>query len=282
MEGPWEYGQRNVQGKRTDLITVKKAIDEGVTKRQLWEDYFPTMTRNYKALNEYKRISTRPRQEITRILILFGPSRVGKSRLARQLYPNAYWKPQNKWWDDYDQEDTVVWDEFRGEYQYGHLLRVLDSTPLILEIKGASVQFTSKLVVFTTNIHPSSWYNTDKINPTNWIGSPLQRRIEEYGEIRDMTPPGFLSLQPNGTLGRSNNYVPATPPPAFVQTTANTNCPPPDVEDEVPEDLSASLDRLFGLQEGPEEQQWNITMPAGELFEGQEVFNDGFGDLFLQ
>lgn len=161
---------------------MKRMVDEGAPIIKLWDENFGSMVRYHRSFREYKRIKTAKRSWLTRIIIIIGPSGAGKSTLARQMFPDAYWKPNNKWWDDYDNQNDVVWDEFRGQYAFGDLLRILDSTPLTLETKGASCQFVAETVCFTSNFHPSEWYNPMTIKH-QWEDSPLRRRIAEYGEI---------------------------------------------------------------------------------------------------
>lgn len=187
VDGPWYFGEPKVPGKRNDLDDIKKMVDERKPLIEIWDAHYSSMIRYHRSVKEYKRIKTPVRDFITRIFIIIGPSGVGKSRLARDMAPGAFWKPNNKWWDDYDSQSTVVWDEFTGQYPFRDLLRILDSTPLSVESKGSSVQFVANTVIFTSNFHPKDWYNPDNVGHS-WDDSPLNRRIREYGEIICLWP----------------------------------------------------------------------------------------------
>jgi len=74
--------------------------------------------------------------------------------------------------------------------------------PLSLGSKGSTVQFTSDLVLFSSNFHPQDWYNPDNVGH-RWDDSPLNRRIREHGEIIHLSavprryhdnPPGISPL----------------------------------------------------------------------------------------
>jgi len=214
VEGPWVWGEPKEQGKRSDLLDMKRQIDEEAAPlTQLWDNNFGSMIRYHRSFKEYKRIKTPKRDWTPTILVIIGPSGIGKSQLARQLFPNAYWKPNSKWWDDYDNQTDVIWDEFKGQYPFQDLLRVLDSTPLSVETKGASVSYVAECICFTSNFHPSEWYNPDTIHFT-WETSPLRRRLTEFGHIIDLTPVPVLGLvaapaEQNGQiLGNAVQFVP--------------------------------------------------------------------------
>jgi len=182
VDGPWYHGEPKEQGKRSDLTAMKRLVDEGAPLVRVWDEHFGSMMRYHKSVQTYKRIKVPKRDYLTEFFVIIGPSGIGKSRLAREMFPDAYWKPNNKWWDDYDQQESVVWDEFQGQYPFRDLLRVLDSSPLSVESKGSSVQFTARYVVFTSNYHPCDWYDSTAIR-VEWENSPLRRRLVEFGTI---------------------------------------------------------------------------------------------------
>lgn len=182
IDGPWTHGECKEQGKRSDLLAIKRRIDEGGSKGDLWDSHFGSMTRYHKAFAEYKRVKAPRRDFLTKFICIIGPSGCGKSRLAREFFPGAYWKSNTKWWDDYDGEEYVIWDEFQGQYPFRELLRILDSTPYTPECKGGHVNFVSKYVCFTSNYHPRDWYDPVSIG-VDWDASPLRRRLSEFGHI---------------------------------------------------------------------------------------------------
>lgn len=183
VDGPWTHGEPKAQGKRNDLQEVKDEIDRGVPMVDIWDNHIGTMVRYGRGFKEYKRIKTPKRDWLPQVYIILGPTRSGKSRLARAMAPDAYWKAPGKWWDDYDGHSDVVWDEFRANScSFTDLLRVLDSTPLAVETKGSSVQYVARMIIFTTNIHPMYWYDPVAVHHT-WADSPLRARIEEFGCI---------------------------------------------------------------------------------------------------
>jgi len=185
IDGPWEWGRpKPGAGSRSDLLHVKRALDEGKPMTYIAENFFGTFMRYQRGLKEYKRIKMPQRDWPMKVKIIVGPSGSGKSSYCRRKYPDAYWKDKSKWWDDYDGQETVIWDEF-----YAHccpftlLLQILDRYPLRVETKGGFVSFTSRRIVFTTNQEPEQWYNAERTHQMVWAQNPLNRRIREFGKI---------------------------------------------------------------------------------------------------
>lgn len=184
IEGPWEWGERKLQGQRMDLQGVKRAIDNGMGMDLVADSFFPEWCRFNKAFETYKRIKTVKRNWPMDIVIYVGPTRSGKSREAARLWPDAYWLSVDKWWQDYKGEETVILDEFYGSVMpFKSLLKLMDRYPMQVENKGGSCQFVSRRLVFTSNQEPEFWYDRERTHQMDWEHNPLNARIREFGRI---------------------------------------------------------------------------------------------------
>jgi hypothetical protein len=167
-------------GGRSDLISLKRSIDEGVSQLGCWEEHFEPMTKYYKAMDRYRSLKVPPRTEKTKVIVIFGPTGSGKSFCAHK-FPNTFTlappaeKKGSLWFDGYDGHTTLVVDEFYGWIRYDTMLRLCDEYAFHAPIKGSFVNFNSKYIVITSNKQPSEWYDY-----TKFAGNfaPLHRRID--------------------------------------------------------------------------------------------------------
>ncbi len=92
-------------------------------------------------------------------LWIYGPPGTGKSRYVRDNYTREelYDKPLNKWWDAYENEETVVLDDFGKNHHIlgDHLKRWADHYPFTAEIKGGACTLRPKSIIVTSNYHPA-------------------------------------------------------------------------------------------------------------------------------
>ncbi len=166
-------------GKRNDLWEVKIALDKGKTDKWIANSYWPAYAKYYKAFSQYRLMTTPQRNARPKIFILWGSSGTGKTRMVRECFPNAYWKPKSRWWDGYTGQEVVVFDEFYSWIKLDELLRILDWYPLQLEVKGGTVAMTTSCFVFTSNVDPMDWY----MGMGGLRRAPLHRRFEEFATI---------------------------------------------------------------------------------------------------
>lgn len=115
------------------------------------------------------------------IHIWWGDSGTGKSRKAVTDYPDGFilTKPNGNncvWFDGYEGQQVIIFDEFYGWIQYDLLLRILDRYPLKLQIKGGFVECSATTFIFTSNKPWQEWYNLPDV-------SALERRIKEFGHV---------------------------------------------------------------------------------------------------
>lgn len=186
--GPYRYGVRvphaGKKGGRSDLIAVQRKLDSGASLKRIAIEHFSDFAKYERAFRNYKRLMVEPRNARPEIYVHIGPSGCGKTRHCRETYPDAYWHPGGKWWDDYDGETTIVFDEFYGhKMAYSQLLAILDWGALRVETKGSSAQLAAYTFVFTSNQDPQDWYDKEKTHQMDWDTNPLKRRLDEFGTI---------------------------------------------------------------------------------------------------
>ncbi len=126
-----------------------------------------------------------------KVTILYGLTGCGKSQYCMEQFgTKAYWvNPPTGgrvWWGHYMGQGVAVFDDFHDHwFMLTAFLRILDSTPLMVAPKGGQVPFTSKHLVFTTNVDPRDWYSAYKGKKEH--KDALERRIQDFAEIIDCT-----------------------------------------------------------------------------------------------
>lgn len=170
LRGPWEFGTPKQQGRRTDIAeavaTLRSAGMAAVVEQHptTFVKYASGLARLSVQLTKYTR------REQPSVTLLYGPSGVGKSHWAWSREPQLVSVSGNlKWFDNYQGEEAVLFDEFDGKLSgtpLKHFLNLTDRYPLMVEVKGAHVSAMWTRVYITTNIHPRFWYD--------WVGREAQ------------------------------------------------------------------------------------------------------------
>lgn len=183
----FEYGEiGNSQGNRTDLHNMVKEVANGTTSlgTLLQESstavQYINCIKNAVGVIRYEENKTCIRK--VEVIIYYGKSGTGKSYRAHTLYPNAY-KVNRKqgnqiWWDNYNNEDTIIIDDFDGGVMSFDSWKIIcDGYPMQLPIKGGWTSAAWTRVIITTVDRPENWWNCE-----NYLNNPKQlfRRITKF------------------------------------------------------------------------------------------------------
>lgn len=172
VEGPWVIGKEEDEprpGSRSDLLEIKRKLDEGCLEEAIADDHFATWSRSYKAIREYKRLKSIPRTWATETIYLYGPTNVGKTSLCKEMFPREkksknWWMPKSNsltspvWFDGYEGQPHVVINEFRGEIPVGLFLELLDNCATTVPVKGGFVNWCPRQVMISSNFHWKQYY----------------------------------------------------------------------------------------------------------------------------
>lgn len=156
-----EEGQMPSQGKRTDLIEIKDEILNGKKVDKIVLEN-PELYHQYgRTFNKIEDLAMRKkfRTEMTKGIWYFGPTGVGKSHKAFENFnPDTHYvvPDDNGWWDGYTQQETVIFNDFRGEVSYNFLLQLVDKWPMWVKRRNREpMPFISKRVVITSSLPPN-------------------------------------------------------------------------------------------------------------------------------
>jgi len=174
IDGPWEHGTMSEgQGTRTDLLAIKRKIDEGADDLTLWETDFGATCKYHKAFSVYRNLKVPDRNHWTELIVLIGPPGCGKSRFCHETSPQSYFKQRSQWWCGYDGRSDITIDDFYGWLPPDEILRIGDRFPLMVQCKGGNTKFAAKRVFITSNRWIDQWWEDPKT--LTWLA--LYRRI---------------------------------------------------------------------------------------------------------
>lgn len=181
-----EIGQRPDQGRRTDLIGVKRRIDRG----ELYEDLifeepvFNCVARHDRFFTKYAAIKRRKEKQLDRdvpdVIVRIGPSGTGKSRWLDDRFglANFFTIAENngKWFDNCDR-DIIMFDDVdvNSIPPLSLFKRLTDRYPMQVPVKGGYITWKPKTLIFTANSHPFTWWP----DLTDFDKAAIERRITE-------------------------------------------------------------------------------------------------------
>lgn len=169
----WKTAWIEAKNGNLDAIDYDIRFRHYSTIKQVAKDYMAKPADNDKMDNYY----------------YWGPPGVGKSRSARILYPEAYFKNVNKWWDGYQHEENVIIDEIDLDCKKTHrALKIWgQEASFIAEIKGGAMHIRPKRIILTSNYSMAEVFGYDLS-----LLAAMQRR---YQEIYIGEPIDFVALE---------------------------------------------------------------------------------------
>ncbi len=182
-------GQWGSAKSRGNIMQAALKILDGADATQIMDEHPDLMLLHFPKIESFIAYAKGPRLEKPKITILYGITGSGKSQYCVNLFgAKAYWvSPPSKsgvWWGHYTGQDVCVFDDFHaGWFKLTVMLRLLDSTPLMVAPKGGQVPFNSAKLIFTSNVDPCDWYSSYEGKKAH--KDALERRLQDFAEIID-------------------------------------------------------------------------------------------------
>lgn len=198
VAGPWEFGKRPSQGKRSDWEAVKQ---DAIARKSLSEitmayPHLAPCQNGIRALIE-AAMPPVPIERPIEVWYLFGPTDVGKTHRALMAFPDAYVVRgkyrEGKSFDQYEGQDVLVFDEWDPlEWPLTEMNMMLDKwkCPLACRYQNKYARWTK--VVITSNIKPSECYSAVRTGQRE----SFMRRLTNIYEIYSREDPVIEFIKP--------------------------------------------------------------------------------------
>lgn len=168
-----KLGDEPKQGERNDLIGFKRLLDAGATCTDVAMDneiHFGAYAKYHAGLEKYKRARVQRQHEEDGfrkpdVFLRYGTAGSGKSRWVFDTYgyKNVTVLPAHngRQWFPGDIRDVVLFDDVQAGkiLSYSEFKSLTDGHPKTVECKGGLVSWHPKVIVFTSNYHPHTWWD---------------------------------------------------------------------------------------------------------------------------
>lgn len=172
------------KGFRSDFHNIKEDLKQGATLFDIMDNYTGDYVRYHVGIKSMKHLIDREKYKnvsrdiVTKIFV--GLAGAGKSHCVYNTYgySNVFTvnlSGKGNYFDDYEGEKIILFDDFQGNVKYGEMLRILDKYPYRCNVKYGTVYAQWEKVYLTSNVKPCYWYKKMREN--------FIRRISEVREF---------------------------------------------------------------------------------------------------
>lgn len=201
LAGPWQYGElppESQQGARSDLKSACALVrTKGIAA--LVEEMPDMFVRYGRNMMQYANFSL-PKYDMNApeplVTLLYGPPGCGKTLFFHQAYGDEPYHVvdfgNGFWFDGYNQQKYVLFDEFGGKGNPCSLdafLQLIDRYPKKVTIKGAMVNWIPSSTFIASNLHPLSWYDFNGVQARRI--DAVKRRVSRVIAWRHTVLGGF-------------------------------------------------------------------------------------------
>jgi hypothetical protein len=159
----WEFGVLQQQGRRGDLSSLLAEARKGATWVSLLETHPAALARYPKFVDRVIGTYGPTREWPPEVYVYWGSTGTGKSRRAFEEASSPYVHSGGSWFDGYQGEGDVIFDDFGGsEFKLTYLLKLLDRYPMRVPVKGGFVNWIPRRVFITSNYSPKEWFPNAK------------------------------------------------------------------------------------------------------------------------
>lgn len=177
-----EFGEKGEQGKRTDLDDCRDMLTSGAQMIDVAEAHFGSFVRYHKGFEKFSYLlNQRNAQKWRNVTVwyIWGPPGCGKSRYCWDRSPDLFAVPDGNtgfWWTGYQNEDAILFDDFRGTVPLHTFLKWTDGHKLQVSVHGGQVYVNYTTVYITSNLPFEELYkNCDEVSRM-----ALRRRIAHF------------------------------------------------------------------------------------------------------
>lgn len=161
---PLEFGEISEQGHRTDIDEVVALVMEGHKMKHVAKQFPAQFVKYHRGLEALKAVLVEPRDlpEMPHVIWRWGSTGTGKTETAYQDFEGiphyVFGAANGGWWNQYDGQDKIILDEFRGQMDMPQLLGLLDKREFMAPYKGGFVQIRASKFVITSPYPPNKVY----------------------------------------------------------------------------------------------------------------------------
>lgn len=184
------------RGDRTDLATFVASVKSGMRKEALLESYLGIYARYPRFAGMCSLMYSKKREWKTLVTVYWGETGTGKTRKAfEEAGAGVYVHPGGKWFDGYEEEENVIFDDFGGsEFKLTYLLKLLDRYQMRVPVKGGFVNWCPKKIWITSNYSPKEWYLTAKDEHVKAMFRRFER-VVRFRRLASCIAPGDDSFE---------------------------------------------------------------------------------------